>query len=147
MSFWDGTRWVTTTEATPRRARSRLTDWVATAVMVIGLVALLLPLSSMLARSSYSPTLGVTFASAAVTSSSDGVWYVVAGCGYNSDYGSVTIVVSSPIAVSWTGRMPDSNGCISATNFYTVGSGHYEIDAWQQVRHKASIVASTSFDW
>ena len=72
--------------------------------------------------------------------------YVVSGCGYDRTNGDVTIVVHSPIAVSWTGRTPDANGCFSVTNFSTQGAGHYDVDAWQAVRNKSRVVASTSFD-
>ncbi|SRR6266566_4469548 len=45
MSFWDGTRWVAADPATEPTS-SRLARWAATAVMVIGLVALMLPLGA-----------------------------------------------------------------------------------------------------
>jgi hypothetical protein len=72
--------------------------------------------------------------------------YLVSGCGYDSSYGGVTIVVQSPEAISFSGQMPDANGCISLSNFSTQGAGHYQIDAYQQIRKKSSIVASRSFD-
>jgi hypothetical protein len=72
--------------------------------------------------------------------------YVVAGCGYSSSYGGVTVVVHSPEAISFAGQIPDGNGCISLSNFSTQGPGHYEVDAYQQMRNKSSLVASTSFD-
>jgi hypothetical protein len=116
--------------------------------MVAGLVAMVVPFASTSATTrSYAPTLGVTFASAATTVSSASTPYVVAGCGYNSAYGGVTVVVTSPAAVSFAGQLPDANGCISVTNFSTLGSGHYKIDAWQHVRNKGVVVAVTSFDW
>ena len=50
MSFWNGTRWVqaeqTATKSTVRRA-----NWAATLVTVIGLVALIVPFSSIAAAS------------------------------------------------------------------------------------------------
>jgi hypothetical protein len=73
--------------------------------------------------------------------------YTVSGCGYDSSYGGVSVVVYSPEAISFAGQNPDANGCISLSNFSTQGAGHYEIDAYQQIRpHKSSLVASTSFD-
>ena len=94
----------------------------------------------------YSPTLSVTWPTAAGTGAASGTPYVVSGCGYDSSYGGVTIVVQSPQAVAFAGQMPDSTGCISLSNFSTQGPGHYEIDAWQALRNKSVIVASTSFD-
>jgi hypothetical protein len=97
----------------------------------------------------YSPTLKVSFGEAALTT--DGATtptsYVVNGCGYDRNYGGVTIVVHSPEAISFAGQVPDSDGCIWVTNFSTQGAGHYQIDAWQHVRNKDKVVASTSFDW
>jgi hypothetical protein len=97
-----------------------------------------------------SATLSVTFPtlSAASTSGANvpyGTAYVVSGCGYTKGVG-VTVVVHSPEAVSFGGQLPDANGCISVSNFSTQGTGHYDLDAWQQLRHKSSVVASTSFD-
>ena len=45
-----------------------------------------------------------------------------------------------------SGGMPDANGCISVGTFYTQGTGHYEIDAYQTTKNKQTVVASTSFD-
>jgi hypothetical protein len=104
------------------------------------------PSSGKPSSSSYAPTLGVSWPlSAASTASSDGTPYVVAGCGYNGSYGGVTIVVRTPVAMAFAGQIPDSNGCISLSNFSSQGAGHYEIDAYQTIRNKATQVASTSF--
>jgi hypothetical protein len=96
----------------------------------------------------YSPNLGVSWpaAAATTTSSPSSTAYIVAGCGFSSSFGGVTIVVHSPVAISFAGQMPDANGCISLSNFYTVGAGHYQIDAYQTMRNKSTVVASTSFD-
>jgi hypothetical protein len=99
----------------------------------------------------YTPTLDIAFSStfAATTTSESMPYatpYLVSGCGYDSSYGGVTIVVHSPEAISFSGQMPDANGCISLSNFSTQGAGHYQIDAYQQIRKKSSIVASRSFD-
>ena len=75
-----------------------------------------------------------------------GTQYTVTGCGYNVANGGVTVVVQSPEAISFAGQLPDSNGCISVTNFSTQGAGQYQLDAWQHVRNKDVVVASTSFD-
>ncbi len=95
--------------------------------------------------SSSSPSLFVQWPqTATTTSASSSTPYVVAGCGYGSE--GVTIVVHSPTATSFAGQMPDANGCISLSNFYTTGSGHYSIEAYQQSHSKWALVASTSFD-
>jgi hypothetical protein len=130
------------------QSSSRLTRWVATTVMVLGLAALVIPFGTMAARApSYSPSLAVTFSSslAAARTSSDSTAYVISGCGYDVSFGNVTVVVNSPEATSWTGRTPDANGCISVENFSTQGAGSYRIQAWQHVRNKDVVVASTSF--
>jgi hypothetical protein len=72
--------------------------------------------------------------------------YLVTGCGYNAAYGGVTIVVHSPEAISFAGQIPDENGCINVANFWTQGAGHYDVDAYQTMRRKSSLVASTGFD-
>jgi hypothetical protein len=88
-----------------------------------------------------------TLSSASTTSSTTvpyGTPYVVSGCGYGTV--GVTVVVHTPEAISFAGRVPDANGCISVSNFSTQGAGHYVVDAYQQLRNKSSRVASTSFD-
>jgi hypothetical protein len=97
----------------------------------------------------YAPTLDVSFGANAATTDggSADTGYVVVGCGYDKSYGGVTVVVHSPVAISFAGQLPDSGGCISVTNFATQGAGHYQIDAWQHVRNRDKVVASTSFDW
>jgi hypothetical protein len=142
-TFWDGTEWVDGA-LERRKSPSRLGRWGATAVMVIGLGALIIPFTGAAARStSYSPTLTVTFATGRTSSSDAPTPYVIAGCGYNAN--DVTVVVYSPEAASWTGRTPDANGCISVDNFSTQGAGQYRINAWQHLRNKDVIVASTTF--
>lgn len=95
--------------------------------------------------SSSGPTLSVEWPqAAAATNTSSSTPYVVAGCGYGS--AAVTIVVSSPTATSFAGQMPDASGCISLSNFYTTGPGHYSIGAYQQSHSKWTLVASTNFD-
>lgn len=98
-------------------------------------------------KSSYSPTLSVSLPlSASTLTGSTDVNYTVSGCGYSSSYGGVTIVVYSPVAISFAGQMPDSSGCISVSNFSTQGAGSYEVDAYQQIHNnKSTLVASTSF--
>jgi hypothetical protein len=87
-----------------------------------------------------SPTLSVSFPNGTLY----GTPYVVWGCGYGST--GVTVVVHSPVAISFAGQMPDANGCISLSNFSTQGAGYYDVDAWQVVHgSKSSIVASAGF--
>jgi hypothetical protein len=107
-------------------------------VLAISVVAL----ASGPALAASSATLNVTFPSGTITY---GTPYVVSGCGYAST--GVTVVVHSPEAVSFAGQMPDANGCISISNFSTQGSGHYDVDAFQELHGaRATRVASTSFD-
>jgi hypothetical protein len=117
------------------------------AVAVVALSPAVFAASGSAARApSYSPTLSVSWPlTAALTTNSSGTFYVVSGCGYNSSLGGVTVVVTSPYAVSSAGQMPDSNGCISISNFDTLGPGNYHVDAYQTIKNKATLVASMSF--
>jgi hypothetical protein len=94
-----------------------------------------------------SPTLDVTFAAAAATADggSAATPYTVWGCGYGT--AGVTIVVHSPVSIQFAGQMPNADGCISLSNFYTLGAGHYTVDAIQVVHKQDKVVASKSFDW
>jgi hypothetical protein len=89
--------------------------------------------------------------SASLRTSLDGTYsapygtpYVVSGCGYNGANGGVTVVVQSPSATAFAGQVP-IEGCISLTNFSTQGPGMYKVTAWQHVRNRDVVVASTSF--
>src|SRR5690348_5835970 len=117
------------------------------AVVVVALSAAVFAGSGSAARApSYSPTLSVSWPlNAAPTASSGGTFYVVSGCGYDSSLGGVTVVVTSPYAVSSAGQMPDSKGCVAVSNFDTLGSGRYQVDAYQTIKGKTTLVASTSF--
>jgi hypothetical protein len=116
-------------------------------VAVIATVAAVLLVAPAVAAkpSSYSPSLSVAFPQSATTLTASNVNYTISGCGYNSSYGTVTVVVYSPVSAGWTGADIDSNGCISVSNFSTQGAGTYNIQAWQQVGKKSVEVASTSF--
>jgi hypothetical protein len=97
----------------------------------------------------YAPTLsvnGLATSASTATSTSTSTNYLVQGCGYNGSYGGVTVVVRTPVAVSFAGQLPDANGCISVSNFWTQGAGHYQVDAFQTIGKKDVLVASTSFD-
>jgi len=93
----------------------------------------------------YSPSLSVSWPLAAATAESTSTPYVIQGCGYDPSYGLVTIVDYTPISAGWTGRMPDASGCISVPNWSTLGPGTYRFEAWQHVRNKDVVVASTDF--
>jgi hypothetical protein len=95
-------------------------------------------------RTSYSPTLAVTWTTS--VSSAGNTSYIVSGCGYNAGYGGVNIVVHTPVSVQFAGQPVDTNGCISLSNFWTQGPGHYTVDAYQKIGRKDVLVASTSFD-
>jgi hypothetical protein len=132
---------------------SRTTSRPMTLVMVLALAVAGLVASSAFAGkpSSSSPTLEVTFAPLASTSTTSGTGvaygtpYVVSGCEYGTV--GVTVVVHTPEAIAFAGQVPDANGgCISLENFSTQSAGHYTVDAYQQVRNRSSLVASTSFD-
>jgi len=100
------------------------------------------------AARSPSPTLSIVFPVVIPPGSSlvNGTPYVVSGCGYNAANGGVTVVVRSPQATAFAGQLPDSNGCISLSNFSTQGIGSYQVDAYQTIhKNKSSIVASTGF--
>jgi hypothetical protein len=121
-----------------------------TAVTVAALLIAAIFASAGTAAKAPAPTLGVSFPTLASASATDatslpyGTPYVVSGCGYGTV--GVTVVVHSPEAISFAGQIPDANGCISVSNFSTQGAGHYEVDAYQQLRNRSSRVASTSFD-
>jgi hypothetical protein len=70
MSFWDGTHWVDEKAATPVRRPSRLTNWAATAVMMIGIAAIATPLQFTAAASRHrsDPPCTITPSPAAVGS-------------------------------------------------------------------------------
>src|SRR5262249_29886781 len=114
-------------------------------IMLLALTAVASATASAAKAPSYSPSLSVRWPATSTANSPSGTFYTIAGCGYNSSYGGVTVVVTSPYAVSSAGQMPDSNGCISLSNFDTLGPGHYEIDAYQTIKNKSTLVASTSF--
>jgi hypothetical protein len=115
-------------------------------VLVLTAAALITASAYAAKPSSYSPTLGVSWPlGAASTTSSSSTPYVIDGCGYDASLGGVTIVVYTPVSAAFAGQLPDANGCISLSNFSTQGSGAYRVEAWQHVRNKDTVVASTSF--
>jgi hypothetical protein len=97
------------------------------------------------APKSYEPSLSLSWPLAAPTSTSDSTQYVIEGCGYDPSYGLVTVVDYTPISAGWTGRMPDASGCISVPNWSTLGPGTCRFEAWQHVKNKDVVVATTGF--
>ena len=117
-------------------------------VLVLTVAALAASTNAYAAKpSTYSPTLGVSWPLAAASANSSSTPYVISGCGYDSSLGGVTIVVYTPVSAAFAGQMPDANGCISLSNFSTQGSGTYRLEAWQHVRNRDVMVASTSFSY
>ena len=92
----------------------------------------------------YAPSLGVTWPQQLVATSTN-TSYVVSGCGYDASYGAVTLVAYSPAGAAWTGVGVDGNGCVSVSMFETYGVGDYRVEAWQHMRNKDVVVATTSF--
>jgi hypothetical protein len=121
-----------------------------TAIAVAGLVTAAILATGATAAKAPAPTLDVSFSTLTSVSTTTrtslpyATPYLISGCGYGTV--GVTIVVHSPEAISFAGQTPDADGCISVSNFSTQGAGHYEVDAYQQLRHKSSLVASMSFD-
>jgi hypothetical protein len=129
------------------RAKSR--SQMLSVVVALAVAAFLASSAFAAKPAPYSPTLSVTWPNLATTSTtanSPSTNYVIAGCGYNGSYGGVTTVVHTPVAISFAGQLPDANGCISVSNFWTQGPGHYQIDAFQTIGKKDVVVATTSFD-
>jgi hypothetical protein len=95
----------------------------------------------------YAPGLSVVwpYLGANTSGSTTPVPYDVSGCGYNATYGGVTVVVTSPESISFSGQIPDSNGCIALANWSTQGAGSYTIKAYQTLRNKGVVVATASF--
>jgi len=121
-----------------------------TAIAIAGLVTAAILATGATAAKAPAPTLDVSFSTLTSVSTTTrtslpyATPYLISGCGYGTV--GVTIVVHSPEAISFAGQTPDADGCISVSNFSTQGAGHYEVDAYQQLRHKSSLVASMSFD-
>jgi hypothetical protein len=93
MSYWDGNRWIDA-ETTPKKTSSRRTNWAATAVMVIGSAALLLPFGATFAGSRKAPTLAVGCNTSCVVGGS----LTVRGAGFTPSSGGqqVTLWVEYP---------------------------------------------------
>jgi hypothetical protein len=115
----------------------------------LAVLLVVVPTAMVGARPRTSATLEVAFASQVTATSVGGepIPYTVSGCGFDASLGGVTVVVHSPVAISFGGDVPDGDGCIRVADvFSTQGAGHYEVDAFQQVRQRSRLMASTSFD-
>jgi hypothetical protein len=109
MSFWDGTRWVDERDAGrltgSSRQHTRRTDWLATAIMILGLVALMLPLAGTSAASRrHDPTLAVSCGASACTV---GGSLTISGAGYTPSAGGQQVF----LWVGYPGDYCGSAGC------------------------------------
>jgi hypothetical protein len=131
-----------------RRDMHRYRSIIATMIAILGVAVFA---ASALAGKPSGATLAVSFStspSATVQGAnvSYGTPYTVSGCGYDASNGGVTVVVQSPDATAFAGQIPDSNGCISLSNFTTQSAGSYVVSAYQQVHaNKSSLMASMTF--
>jgi hypothetical protein len=107
MSYWDGSRWIDT-EASSVRKTSSATNWAATTVMVIGLVALLLPMGGTFAAGrKSSPTLTV----ACGTTCEVGGSLTVRGSGFTPSSGGQQVIL-------WVEYPDDYCGASACHGFY-----------------------------
>jgi hypothetical protein len=134
MSFWDGTRWVDERVAAAPSTSSRRTSWAATAVMILGLVALIVPFSATSAArgNRYPGTLTAT-----PSTLHAGDLFTVTGCGYDTSLGHVIVGFTGG---SW-GSPLDAKGCFSiagipALSGDTLSAGTYSVSAYQYVHRK-----------
>jgi hypothetical protein len=89
MSYWDGARWVDETVA-PARPTSRRANWAATAVMVLGLAALMIPFSGAAAAShKHDPGVTVSCGSGCAVGGS----MTVSGYGFTPSAGGQQVLV------------------------------------------------------
>lgn len=104
--------------------RQRLTDWVAT-VLMLALVPILIFVmaGAALAARPSSATLTVTPNHASAWSTATG-----SGCGYTAP--EVYVDIQKPAALAFMSVAPDANGCISFT-FNTDGPGMYVLETRQ----------------
>ncbi|HEX5579125.1 MAG TPA: hypothetical protein VFY43_05610, partial [Candidatus Limnocylindria bacterium] len=105
MTFWDGNRWVPEAPAVTTTP-SRLSAWLATGVMVLGLAAMIVPITFVAAarHNSYRGTLVANPSSLRAGDS-----FTVGGCGYDTRLGNVIVGFTGG---SW-GSPLDADGCFS----------------------------------
>jgi hypothetical protein len=109
MWFWDGTHWVDERDGRapiePRSERSKRADWVATAIMVLGLVALIVPIAGTSAASrKHDPTLTASCGASACTV---GGSLTISGAGYTPSAGGQQVF----LWVGYPGDYCGSAGC------------------------------------
>ena len=114
MSFWDGDRW-SDAELSPTSGRSRRANWAATAIMIIGAAALLLPLAASSAASPKSaPNLTTGCSAVCVVGGS----LTVRGTGFTPSSGGQQVIL-------WVEYPGDYCGSLGCHGFYvdpSVGS-------------------------
>ena len=107
MSYWDGYRW-TDEDAGPKSTSGRRANWAATAVMVIGAVALLLPFGAASAASpKTAPSLAVGCGTACVVGGS----LAVTGAGFTPSSGGQQVIL-------WVEYPNDYCGVLGCHGFY-----------------------------
>jgi hypothetical protein len=105
MSYWDGSRWIPETVSTPAPRPRRLNDWAATAVMIVGLVALIAPLQLIAAASHRKADPGLT-ASCGASVCTVGGSLTVSGSGFTPSAGGQQVIL-------WVGYADDY--CVGTT--------------------------------
>jgi hypothetical protein len=122
MSDWDGSRWVEP-EGRPAIPTSRKTRWAATAVMILGLAAVILPFTGAGAGrlGSLQVTMGgTTTRTDATVTAVDSSKFTGWGCGYRANSSDYYMVVRGPAPSTeslgyWVDPFPTNrDGCGSA---------------------------------
>lgn len=117
--------------------RQKLTDWIATLLMVATVPVLIIVLATAtLAGKPAGATLKVEPNAAPAWSSA-----TASGCGYGA--GEVYLDIQKPEALAFMSTMPDANGCVSMT-FSTDGPGMYQLSTRQQVKNRWKSMAAYS---
>lgn len=110
MSYWDGTQWLPQDDpfaTRPTKHRSRARDWLATAVMIIGLVALMIPFGIVGAAHRSGPSVTVACGSDCEV----GGTLVVRGSGFTPSAGGQQVIL-------WIGYPDDYCGSAGCHGFY-----------------------------
>jgi hypothetical protein len=123
MSFWNGTQWVDETAVAASPKSSRRASWAATAVMVLGLAALIIPFGATSARSGASISVWWTDGSAltSATTPTGDSHFIAGGCRFRANDKNYYLVVYGPAPDTaslayWVDPFPvGSDGCGSAT--------------------------------
>jgi hypothetical protein len=142
MTFWDGSQWVADKSPVAQRRASRLSNWSATAVMIIGLAAIAAPVGFAAAAGHHRYS-GVLTATPNTLHAGD--LFTVSGCNYDTSLGNVIIGFTGG---AW-GSPLDANGCFSvpaipALSGDTLPVGTYDVYAYQYVRGKLKVTGETT---